>query len=69
MKVTEWAENVKTLRRYATTYQQADSSGLAMLLQSEWNYLQWDVPGVGASMGPVEEVLVGSLFMKFLSEK
>ena len=33
-----------------------------MSLQSEWQYLQRTVPGVGTLMGPVEEALREKLF-------
>ena len=33
-----------------------------MLLQSEWQYLQRTVPGVGTLMGPIEEALREKLF-------
>ena len=32
-------------------------AGLEMLLQSEWKYLQRNVPGVGTLIGPIEEAL------------
>ena len=56
-KVEERAEMVRTLGCYNVRCLQAACNGLEMLLQSEWQYLKNDVPGVGDLMGTVEEAL------------
>ena len=65
-KVAEWAEDVKTLGRYAMRYLQVAYSGLTMSIQLDWQYLQWDVPGIGDFIGSMYEDLVGYLFLTLL---
>ena len=52
-----WAHGVRVLAKIARWHPQLAYAGLGMLLQSEWQYLQRTVPGVGTLMGPIEETL------------
>ena len=61
-QVEEWAHWVKVLAKIARRHPQSAYAGLGMLLQSEWQYLQRTVPGVGTLMGPIEEALREKLF-------
>ena len=53
----KWSHRVKMLAKIARRHPQSAYSGLGILLQSEWQYLQRTVPGVGTLMGPIEEAL------------
>ena len=55
-QVDAWYHGVKVLAKIARRHPQSSYAGLGMSLQSEWKYLQRDVPGVGTMMGPIEEV-------------
>ena len=57
-----WAQRVKVLAKISRRHPQLAYAGLGMLLQSEWNYLQRTVPGVGTLMGPIEEALREKFF-------
>ena len=48
---------MKVLAKIVRHHPQSAYAGLGMLLQSEWQYLQRNVPGVGTLMGPIEEAL------------
>ena len=61
-QVEAWAHGVKVLDKIAQRHPQSAYSGLGMLLQSEWQYLQRTVPGVGTLMGPIEEALREKFF-------
>ena len=50
-QVEAWAHMVKVLDKTARRHPQSAYAGLGMLLQSEWQYLQRTVPGVGTLMG------------------
>ena len=54
-QVDAWAHGVKVLAKIARQHPQSSYAGLGMSLQSEWQYLQRIVPGVGTQMGPIEE--------------
>ena len=56
-QVETWAHGVKVLAKIDRWHPQSDYAGLGMFLQSEWQYLQRTVPGVGTLMGPIEEAL------------
>ena len=56
-EVEAWAHGVKLLSKIARWHPQSAYSGLVMLLQSGWQYLQRTVPGVGTLMGPIKEAL------------
>ena len=56
-QVEKWAEAVRVLGRIAVHHPQAAYCGLAHSLQSEWQYLQRVVPGIGDAFGPVEEAI------------
>ena len=56
-QVEAWAHRVRVLAKIAQRHPQLAYAGLGMLLQSEWQYLQRTVPGVGTLMGPIEEAL------------
>ena len=45
------------LAKIARWHPQSAYAGLVMSLQSDWQYLQMTVPGVGTLMGPIEEAL------------
>ena len=57
-----WAHGVKVLAKIARRHPQSVYAELRMSLQSEWQYLQRTVPGVGTLMGPIEEVIREKLF-------
>ena len=46
-QVEAWAHKAKVLAKIARRHPQSAYAGLGMLLQSEWQYLQRTVPGVG----------------------
>ena len=50
------------LEKIARRHPQSAYAGLEMSLQSEWQYLQRTVPGVGTLMGPIEEALREKFF-------
>ena len=52
-----WAHGVKVLAKISRRHPHLDYAGLGISLQSEWQYLQRTVPGVGTLMGPIEEAL------------
>ena len=52
-----WALGFKVLAKISQWHPQSAYAGLGMPLQSEWEYLQRTVPGVGTLMGPIEEAL------------
>ena len=56
-QVEAWAHGVKVLAKITRRHPQLAYSGLGMLLQLEWQYLQRTVPGVGTLMGTIEEAL------------
>ena len=62
-QVEAWAHGVRVLAKKARWHLQLDYSGLGMSLQSEWQYLQRTVPGVGTLMGPIEESLREKFFL------
>ena len=57
-----WAHGVKLFAKISRRHPQLAYAGLRMLLQSEWQYLQMTVPGVGILMGPIEEALREKFF-------
>ena len=57
-----WAHRVKVLAKIARQHPQLAYVGLGMSLQSEWQYLQRTVPGVGTLIGPIEEALREKFF-------
>ena len=61
-QVEAWAHGVKVLAKIAQRHPRLAYSGLGMSLQSEWQYLQRTVPGVGTLMGPIEEALREKFF-------
>ena len=52
-----WAHEVRVLAKISRRYPQLAYAGLVMLLQSYWQYLQRNVPGVGNLMGHITEAL------------
>ena len=62
LQVKAWAHGMKVLAKIARRHPQSDYAGLGMWLQSEWQYLQRTVPGVGTLMGPIEEALRENCF-------
>ena len=61
-KVEAWSHRVRTLSKIANRYPQFAYTGLGMLLQIGWQYLQRTVPGVGSLMGPIEDALREAFF-------
>ena len=61
-KVEAWDHGVRTLAKISKRYPQSEYSGLGILLQIEWQYLQRTVPGVGTIMGPIEDELREAFF-------
>ena len=61
-QVEAWAHGVIVLDKIARQHPQSAYAGLGMLLQSECQYLQRAVPGVGTLMGPIEEALREKFF-------
>ena len=61
-QVEAWAHGVGILAKISQRHPQSAYAGLVMSLQSEWQYLQRTLPGVGTLMGPIEEVLIEKLF-------
>ena len=57
-----WDHGVKVLAKISLRNPQSAYAGLGMSLQSEWQYLQRTVPGVGTLMGPIEEALREKFF-------
>ena len=57
-QVEVWAHRVEVLAKIPRRHPQSAYAGLGMLLQSEWQYLQRNVPKVGTLMGPIEEALI-----------
>ena len=53
---------VNVLAKIARRHPQSAYTGLGMSLQSEWQYLQRTVPGVGTLIGPIEEALREKFF-------
>ena len=56
-QVEAWSHGVRLLAKISRRHPQSAYAGLVMSLQSEWQYLQRTVPGVGTLMGPIEEAL------------
>ena len=61
-QVESWAHEVRGLAKISRRHPQSAYAGLEMLLQSEWQYLQQIIPGVGTLMGPIEEALREKFF-------
>ena len=57
-----WAHGVRVLGEIAQRHPHSAYSGLGMLLQPKWQYLQRNVIGVGTLMGPIEEALREKFF-------
>ena len=56
-QVEAWAHGVIVSAKISLRHPQSDYAGLGMSLQSEWQYLQRTVPGVGTLMGLIKKVL------------
>ena len=61
-QVEAWAHRVRDLAKISQRHPQSAYARLGMSLQSEWQYPQSTVPGVGTLMGPIEEALREKLF-------
>ena len=61
-KVEAWAHGVRVLGKISLRHPQSDYSGLEILLQIEWQYLQSTVHGVDNMMGPIDEPLREKFF-------
>ena len=64
-----WSHGVKVLAKIARRHPQSAYAGLGVSLQSEWQYLQRTVPGVGTLMGPIEEALREKFFPSLFGGK
>ena len=53
-QMVSWAH---VLAKISQWHPHSAYTGLGMLLEIEWQYLQMTVPGVGTLMGPIEEAL------------
>ena len=62
LSAKKWAAEIKTLGRYARSYTQEAYVGLAMFLQSEWEYIQHAAPGVVTFMGSAETAIWENFF-------
>ena len=61
-QVDAWARGVRVSGKIARQHPQSDYTGLGMLLQPDWQYLQRTVPIVRTLMGPIEEALRENFF-------
>ena len=61
-QVEAWAHGFRVLGKIARRHSQSAYSGLGILLQLDWQYLQRTVPGVGTLMGPIEKALREKFF-------
>ena len=61
-QVEAWAHRVRVLGKISRRHPQSDYSGLLILLQLDWKYLQRTVSGVGTLMGTIEEALREKFF-------
>ena len=61
-QVEAWYHGVTALAKIAQRHPQSAYAHLGMSLQSEWQYLQRTVPGVGTLMGLIEEALKVKIF-------
>ena len=68
-KVEGWVHGVQTLARFAKRYPQSAYAGLAMSLQSEWQYLQRVTPGVSAHFAPIERAIREEFLPALLGEE
>ena len=57
-----WAHGVRVLGKIFQRHPHLAYAGLGMSLQSEWQYLERTVPGVGTLMGPIKEALIEKFF-------
>ena len=57
-----WYHGVNIIVQISKQHFQLAYSGLEMLLQLEWNYLQITVPKVATMMGPIKEALIETFF-------
>ena len=57
-----WAHWVRVFGKIVRRHSQSAYASLQMPLQSEWQYLQMTVPGVGTLMGPIEDALREKFF-------
>ena len=62
-------EAVNTCSWFSTSYLQEGFAGLAISLQSERQYLKWDIPGVVSFMRYMEEAFWGSFLPELLRKK
>ena len=65
-KVEVWYHEVRTPAKIAKRYLQSTYTGLGMLINIEWQYLQRTVPEVGSLMGPLEDALREAFFPAIL---
>ena len=61
-QVKAWFHGVRVLGKFSLRHPQSDYTGLGMLSQLKWQYLQGAVTRVGTLMGPIEEALREKLF-------
>ena len=68
-QVEAWAPRVKVLAKIGRRHPQLAYTSLGMSVQSEWQYPQRTVPGVGTLMGPIEEALREKFLPCYSGEK
>ena len=61
-KVETCSHGVRTLAKIANMYQQLAYSGLEMLIQHKWQYLQIIFPRIVSLMNPIEDDLREAFF-------
>ena len=61
-QVEAWDHRVRVFAKIVRRHPHSSYAGLVMSLQSECQYLQSTVPGVGTLMGPIEEALRDRFF-------
>ena len=57
-----WAHRVRVSSKISQQHPHSAYAGLGMSLKLEWQYLQRNVPEVGAMVGPIEEALNEKFF-------
>ena len=62
LQVETWDHGVRVLVKYIPKNPQLACSGLGMLLQLDWQYLEMTVLVFGTLIGPIEEALRRKFF-------
>jgi len=67
-QVQQWIKGVDRLAQVATRFPQTAYAGLAKSLQLEWQYLQRVVPGIGATLAPIEDAITQTFLPALIAE-